>query len=75
MRLDEAEDLSIGSGRLDLFGFGQGWDENGKLGIGLNYEHRLNQMLSGFAEAKIAKEWGERERIVWDAMFGGRITF
>ena len=75
MRLNEVEEtLSPGQGKVDLFGFAQGWGRR-EAGIGLDYEHRFDERWSAFAKAKIAKSWGSKADLIWDTMFGVRLKF
>ena len=73
--LDRVDELGVGAGRLDLFGFMRGDLHSGMLGGALEYGHRVTPRASLFARAEAGYRYGEGRGFAYSGLFGGRVTF
>lgn len=74
--LDRVEStLKPGSGKLDLFGITRGNLDSGIVGGGVDYEHRISERMSTFANGLIGHGWGVYEPLTWEAKAGFRLRF
>lgn len=74
--LDRIEStLKPGSGAFDFFAVTRGGLHSGIVGGGIEYQHRINSKLSGFANGLIGHGWGAQSPLSWEAMAGLRLRF
>jgi hypothetical protein len=60
---------------MDLFGFLRGNFDAGQVGVGLNYEQRIKEYFSAFADGKFWKGWGKYSDDGFEAIGGLRMRF
>lgn len=64
------------SGRLDLFGFGAGTLDEGRIGAGIEYLHHIRPGWSAFAAGEVARQWGgSHAGLAWEGRVGTRVVW
>ena len=73
--LDKADKLDVGAGSLDAFMWGRGDLDSGAAGVGVDYSHRISEMLSAFAQGQAGYRYGVAPGVEFSALGGLRWRF
>lgn len=73
--LDRIDKLEPGRGQLDAFGFAVGDLDSGRIGVGVEYGHRITERLSAIARGTAGYSYGAERGFDYDAVIAGRWVF
>jgi hypothetical protein len=73
--LDHVDELSVGTGHLDVNLFGRGDLYGGLAGGSVSYDHRIRDDVSLFGEGWAGYGWGDRTGLEFGASAGMRWRF